>query len=347
MFNFSPQVKRVDKSVDEEIKIAFALVKEKRFDEALEGFRKVLRTNPGAKKAHLGAGSMLLRQERYDEALTHFQELMRLDPLMPKAYLAAGRVYLKQGDLQKSIESFQDALNIEATPQAYMSIGQVLIRQGNYDEAVQELRKALRLDPQLVAARTRLAQIYQRQGNLATAVSELKSALNINPTAWRTYEILGRIYVQQKEYGMARQSFEAALKYNSELSNISRLGLIEALIEENQVDEAKELLKQIPKLKALEPKKHKLWGDLYQRQGLLKEAAEEYRAATLLAAEEGATLDEFADLDALLEQDEAKWQDVIEPYRSAANKQISEAAKRRISEVKNRQSGNVRNPRQR
>jgi tetratricopeptide (TPR) repeat protein len=339
MYNFSPQVKRVGQSSDEEIKLAFALVKEKRFDEALEAFKKVLRTDPGAKKAHFGAGSMLVRQGRYDEALTHFQEVMRLDPLMPKAHLAAGRVYLKQGDLQKAIEAFQDALNIEASPQAYMSIGQVLMRQKNYDEAVQELRKALRLDPQLVAARTLLAQAYQKQGNLATAVSELKSALNINPTAWRTYEIVGRIYVQQKEYGAARQAFEAALKYNPELSNASRLGLIEALIEENQLDEASEMLKEIPKLKALEPKKHKLWGDLYQRQGLLKEAAEEYRAATLLAAEEGDTLDDLSDLDALLE-DEERWQEVIEPYRAAANRQVSEAANRRVSEAKNRQGAN-------
>jgi tetratricopeptide (TPR) repeat protein len=219
-----------------------------------------------------------------------------------------------------------------------MSIGQVLMRQKNYDEAIQELRKALRLDPQLVAARTLLAQAYQKQGNLATAVSELKSALNMNPTAWRTYETLGRIYLQQKEYGAARQAFEAALKYNPELSNASRLGLVEALIEENQLDEASEILRQIPQLKALEPKKHKLWGDLYQRKGLLKEAAEEYRAATLLAAEDGNTLDDLADLDALFE-DEDRWQEVIEPYKAAANREVSEAANRRLSEAKNRQGG--------
>src|SRR3569832_486983 len=136
MYNFSPQVKRVGQSSDAEIKLAFDLVKEKRFDEDLESFRKVLRSDPGAKIAHFGAGSMLVRQGRYDEALTHFQEVMRLDPLMPKAHLAAGRVYLKQGDLQKAIEAFQDALNIEASPQAYMSIGQKKKKQKKNDEAV-------------------------------------------------------------------------------------------------------------------------------------------------------------------------------------------------------------------
>jgi tetratricopeptide (TPR) repeat protein len=321
MSNFSPKVKRVGKGTEEELKLAVALAKEKRFDEALWGFKTILQSEPTSKAAHLGAGNMLFKQERYDEALIHFQEVMRLDPLMPKAPLAAGKIYLKQGNLEKALEVFQDAINLAPTfPQAYIGIAQVLIKQEKYDEAIEQLHKAVRLDPQLITVRLLVAQIYQKQRNLAKAISELK---------WPIYQSIGRIYLQQKEFSSAREAFQEALKFNPQVPYPAQLGLVEALIGENQLDEAIEILRPLPRLKSLEPNKHKLWGDIYQRQGLLKEATQEYRAAALLGAEQGDTLSELAELDVLFEQNNDRWQEVLEPFRAAATQRISEVQSRR------------------
>jgi tetratricopeptide (TPR) repeat protein len=339
MSNFTPQVKRVDTSLAEELMLAFAMAKEKRFDEALWSFKTILQSNPTAKLAHLGAGNMLFRQKRYDEALIHYQEVMRLDPLMPRAPLAAGRIYLRQGNWEKAIELFQDALNIDPTSSAaYMGLGQVLRRQKKYDEAIDHFRKALGLDPQLIPARVLVAQIYENQGNLAKTVSELKSALKLDPTRWRIYQYLGHVYLQQKEYSAAREAFQEALKFEPKFPHNARLGLVEALIAENHLEEATEILRQVPQYKPLDPKKHQLWGDIYQRQGLLKEATQEYRAATLLAVEKGDTMEELADLEAILEQDEDKWQEVLAPYKAAADKRVAEAQQRQRQNLQERRS---------
>jgi tetratricopeptide (TPR) repeat protein len=328
MTNFTPQVKRVGKNDKEQLKFAFGLAKEKRFDEALAEFETILQNNPSAKLAHLGAGNMLFRQERYDEALRRYQTVIRLDPLMSQAHIAAGRVYLRQGDLEQAKEKFQSALSIDPNlTDAYQSMGQVLARQEKYDEAIDQWRKALRLDPQLIPARLLMTQVYQTQGKLAEALAELKAAVNIDPTMWRIYQSLGRVYLQQKDYTSAIEAFEEVLKLNPDLPPAAQFGLVEALIAENQLEEAGEILRQMPKNKPLEPRKHQLWGDIYQAQGLLKEAREEYRAASLLAAEEGDTQDEFADLDKLFEQDEAAFQQ-IGFYRAAAEKRVSDAQQR-------------------
>jgi tetratricopeptide (TPR) repeat protein len=337
MSNFTPQVKRVDKNLAEELMLAFAMAKEKRFDEALWSFKTILQSNPTAKLAHLGAGNMLFRQKRYDEALIHYQEVMRLDPLMVRAPLAAGRIYIRQGNWEKATELFQDALNIDPTSsEAHMGLGRALMSQKKDNEAIQQFRNALRLDPQLIPARLLVAQIYENQGNLANTVSELRSALKIDPTRWRIHQYLGRIYLQQSEYGAARDAFQEALKFEPEFPHAARLGLIEALIAENHLEEATENLQQVPQYKPLDAKKHQLWGDIYQRQGLLKEATQEYRAATLLAAEKGDTLEELVDLDAILEQDEDRWQEVLEPYKAAANRRVSEAQNRRRTNLQER-----------
>ncbi|MFB8787452.1 MAG: tetratricopeptide repeat protein [Potamolinea sp.] len=330
MANFTPQVKRVGKNDKEQLKLAFGLAKEQRFDEALAEFETIIQNNPNAKLAHLGAGNMLFRQKRYDEALRHFQITTRLDPLMPQAQVGAGQAHLRRGDLEQALEKFQTALNVDPNyTEAYQGIGQVLAKQEKHDQAIQQWRNAQRLNPQLISVRLLMAQAYQKQGKLAESLSELKSALNIDPTRWRTHQGLGRIYLQQKEYVAAIEAFQTAHKLNPEISPAAKLGLIKALIEVQQLDEATALLKQVPRIKRIEARKHQLWGDIYQRQGLLKEAAEEYRAATLLAAEEGATLENLADLDAILaEDDEEKLQEIIEPYKAAAEQQLSEAQQR-------------------
>jgi hypothetical protein len=76
---------------------------------------------------------------------------------------------------------------------------------------------------------------------------------------------------------------------------------------------------------------------LYRRQGLLKEATDEYRAAALLAAEEGDTLEDLANWETLLAQDEEGWQDdeergqeLISSYKAAADKRVVEARQRRL-----------------
>ncbi|MBD2183273.1 tetratricopeptide repeat protein [Planktothrix sp. FACHB-1355] len=340
MANFTPQVKRLGKNEREQVKVGFALAKEKRFDEALSEFEAILKDNPASKPAHLGAGNMLLRQERYEEALEHFKAVKKLDPLMVQAPLAAGRVYLRQDNLAQALEEFKTALSIDPnSTQAYQSIGRILVKQEKYAQAEEQFRQALRLDPRLVPVRLQLAQIYQTQGKLPDAVSEIKTAINVDSKAWRAYQALGRIYTEQKNYKGAKEAFEKAVSLNPEMPPAARLGLIEALVQNNELEEAIEMLNQVPRVKQLAAKTHQLWGDIYQRQGLTKEAAEEYRAASLAASEAGDIPDELAELDAILEQDDTSSPNLISSYRSLALQQLTQAQTRARQNFQQRRQG--------
>jgi tetratricopeptide (TPR) repeat protein len=338
MTNFTPQVKRVVKNEQEPIKFAFSLAKEGRFDEALAQFETILQNNPASKLAQLGAGNMLFRLKRNDEALRRYYTVMQLDALMPQAQVGAGRVYFRRGELEQAAEKFQAAINIDPYfTEAYQGLGRVLAQQEKYDEAIQQWRQAQRINPQLIAVRLLINRAYQKQGKLAEALSELKSAINIAPNRWRTYQALGRIYLQLREYKAAKEAFQTVLELKPDIAPVAKFGLAKALIEEDQLEEATKILRQMPKSKRIEPRKHQLWGDLYRRQGLLKEATDEYRAAALLAAEEGDTLDDLAAWEALVAQDDEGWQDdeergeeVVSSYKAAADKRVVEARQRRL-----------------
>ena len=324
MSSFTPHIKRVTKQTGKSsMKIAFELIKENRYDEAVSAFEAIIEKEPDSKQAHLAIGNIYLKQKDYDKALTHFQMARKLDPMLVQSSLGVGNVYYEQKQLELAIRAFQDAINIDfKNPAGYLGMGRSLLKQKKYAQAKEQVEKALILNPQLIQGRLIVAQIYQQQGNLEEAITEIKSALKINPTVWIAYQSLGNIYLRQKKYNLSRKNFEEAQQLNPQLPVVAKMGYIEALIEDNALNEAREILKKMPNKEPIEARKQKLLGDVYSRQGLLKEATESYRAANILAAEEGEISSELSDLDLLLDEDETKLEEVLEAYKKKANQRI-------------------------
>lgn len=318
MTNFTPRIKRLNTGGQDQLKLGLALAKEGREKEALEQFQVVLQENPASVRAHLAAGGIQFKQKHYEEALAHFQAASKLDPMKPQPVLRAGKVYLKQRNLDEALQQFRAVTQLDPRAvQAYGAIGQILARQGKDTEAIEEFRKALRLDPQAKAVRLRLAQVYVRQEKFPEAIAELKTAITVNSESWQAHAELGRIYLKQQDYKAASEMLGKAVALNSELTPALRLNLVEALTQNGQVEQAIALLKDIPQSKPLLAKQHKLWGDIYYRQGLHKEATEEYRAATLLGTSADADSEMMDSLDAL--EDEDNWEELAGSYKSSAD----------------------------
>lgn len=335
--DIAPQVSDRDR-----LKIGLSLAKEKRLDEALDEFKAVLGNNSSSIPAHMGAGTVYLRQKRYDEAMNHFQSAVKLDPLMSKAALKVGRIYFIKGELDKAAEEFQNALNLDPkSTQAYIAMGQVFMKQKDYEAAIKQISKALRLNPQLAKARLLVAQIYKAQGKIPEAIATLNSVLTIDPKLFLPYLLIGRLHLIQKEYGLAKEAFQKII--NNELptpgANLAKLlGFAEALTGVNELEEAVQILRNLPEVDAIAAKKHQLFGDVYYKQGLFRQATEEYQAAKLLASQEENAIDETDDFDILLEQDDTQWEDLASTYRALGKSLLSDPSnpqtpQRRISSL--------------
>ncbi len=332
---FTPKVKRVVKNEQELLRLGFSLMREKRLEEAQEQFEEVLENNPTSKGALLAMGGLHLRQRSYDQALANFQTLMKSDPIAAQGPLGVGQAYLGKGELDKALTNFQNAINLDPKlTQAYLGLGRVMLAKEKPEEAIQQFRKALRLDPQLSFARVGMAQAYNRQGNSDEALSELKAAQTMDAKNWMVHMQMGGLYLRQQNYRDAKLAYEEAFSLNPEVPAPMRLGLVEALIQNNDLDEAAQMLKELPQNPQLAPRIHKFWGDIYQQKGMAKEAAEEYRAATLLAAEDGKSLDDLnaTDLDTLSSLDQSGWEKLADNYRTSASTLIRESAERRRAE---------------
>jgi tetratricopeptide (TPR) repeat protein len=326
MTQFTPSIKRVEPSqinVKASLDKVKSLTKEKRFEEALAETEIVLKADPSNLSAHQAAGNLKVRLKRNDEALTHFQTIIRLDPRKAKAYLRAGKIYIDQRKFDKALEQFESALKIDPKLTAgYLGAGQAMVEQEKYDDAIKQFSTALRLNPRLVPARQRLALAHSKQHQYTEAIAQLKAALRIDPASVTVYAGLGRIYLLQKDFGAAREAYQEALNLKPEGSLSIHLGLAEALIAENRLAEATKLLTDIPQKDQDSARMHKIWGDLYKRQGLFKEATEAYQAALLVSGSD--SLDSLGDLDFMSEEEGAEWEELAESYSVKANSKVAE-----------------------
>ena len=299
------------------------LMKEKRFDEALEAFEACLEADPNSAQAHAAAGRIKYRQQRLEEALAHFQEAIRISPTSPAAYVRAARTQSRLGNLDKAKVLLEDA--IKANPRtsiAYAGLGEVHMRQAEFEPAVKRLNQALRLNPRLVQARQRLATAYSRMEKLPEALEQLNAALRIEPNNDSLLASRGRLLLTTGDHAGARKAFDEAIELNPEAGAGTRLGLADALINLGQLEEAEKALSSTSQRDQFAARVHKLWGDLYYAQGEHKQSVESYRAASLIGSQDELDLDAPDLLD--VSDEDVEWETMATNMKSSVTTAVEE-----------------------
>lgn len=111
-----------------------------RYEEAVDGFRDWIRTDPTVVAAYRGWAEALAAQGRYPEALEVLESSPRYGE-SPVLQCAAGRIHLIRGRLQEAESTFRAALTLDPdSPEALNRLGEALAKQGEGPEA----RKAWR-----------------------------------------------------------------------------------------------------------------------------------------------------------------------------------------------------------
>ena len=338
MSKFTPTIKRVEpksQGKQSQLKLGAQLLKEKRFEEAEAEFTAFIRENPTSLRGNLALGNLKYRTKDYEEALDYYKTAIRLDPAKTPGYLRAARVYLKQNQPDNALEQFNNVLKLDPKSfLAYVGMGYVYFVKSEYEQAVGYFSKAIKLNPRSPMARLRLALTFIRMEKLSEAVSQINSAVRLEPQNPQAYAALGQIYLQRQEYSAAVETFQLSAQQKPEMSASTRFGLVEALIQCEQLEEAEELLTQMPETEKYAVVRHKLWGDIYHRQGLFREATEEYNAAKLLNSEDGAELNELENIDFSLEEDDLEWEKLAGKYKKSTNNMLSDMRTQSLLRIK-------------
>ena len=319
---WTPRVRRVvANSEQERLTYAGSLLRERKFEEAGEAFEQVLEQNDRSLGALLGLGITHLASRKPAEALTYLTKAMEVDPLTPQAPLQAGVAALALGELEQAQAYFSNALQLEPSQSgAHLGLAQVLQKKNELEPAIEHARAALRFDPAMNAARMLMAQLQKRSGNVTVAIEELQSLLRAHPgqpaasvllasmysennqdeqalelleasTKLRpdqasVWSLQGRLRMKMKDYAGAEASFRKASELRTK-DTFGPLRIVEAMVPQGKLDEAMEMLEDVPRRGPAAALVFKFYGDIYAARKNYDEAVASYRAAMLNSKDGG------------------------------------------------------------
>lgn len=243
--------------------------KQKRFDVAIEEFRKATESDPKLAEAFLDLGVEYMQTHDYGAAIAPLKRAVELQPNLDDAHLQLGYALLSQGYAAEAIPHLERVHAVDA-------LGIAQIQTGQYREAVNNLSAALAKHPNapdllyylgrasgLLSKRTidTLTQAYpdsarthQAMGEnyyvlrqMPQAENELQTALTQRPDIPGLHLELGLVYASAAQWPKAEEEFRAEVKLqpgNAEANY--RLG--SALLQQGKVKEAREALERADSL---------------------------------------------------------------------------------------------------
>uniref|UniRef100_A0A8C0TXI0 Tetratricopeptide repeat domain 13 n=1 Tax=Cyanistes caeruleus TaxID=156563 RepID=A0A8C0TXI0_CYACU len=129
----------------------------------------------------LAIAYVLIGNGLYDEAIRHFSTMLQEEPELVSAIYGRGIAYGKKG-LHEAIESFKEALKQKADfIDAYKSLGQAYRELGNFDAATESFQKALLLNQNHVQTLQLKGMMLYHHGSLDEALKNFKRCLQLEP----------------------------------------------------------------------------------------------------------------------------------------------------------------------
>jgi len=173
----------------------------KRYNEALEAYKKSFQINPNWKAAY-GIGSDYLRVENPTEAIVYFRKALHLKEDESLIWYSLGYSYGKLNENDQAIPALQKAVEIKPDyTDAWYNLGSVLFKSGRYKEAVEAYKTTTNLNPKDAEAYAFLGLAYSNINNFEKAVESLQKAVKIAPNNDGYRQNLTMLETKLKEQG--------------------------------------------------------------------------------------------------------------------------------------------------
>lgn len=272
-----------------------SLVREKRLDEAAPYVERVQEIDPTNTTAALMAAQIGVRGGNSEYAEANYHKALQADPRNMRALMGLARLHNQNKKPEAAIEVLKTA--VEVDPQSARVRRQLaaLLRQNSQaDEAKAQLEHALAANPSDRGTAVQLANVCMRDGDKAEAISILEKALEGQPGNRRLTMSLGRMKLRAEDY----EGAETVLRplASSERGALARIALVQSLIPQHKLSEARSLLARSSRGSKTSSLVHRLYGDAFVEEEKWESAEQSYRAGVAAMRQGGDEL--LAEIDA-------------------------------------------------
>jgi tetratricopeptide (TPR) repeat protein len=180
---------------DEYRRLALLLHENRDFDQSIEIYLDLLKSDPDNSGLHNDYGIVLLAQNKIPEASAEFKEALRIEPTMPVAHNNMGLCLMRSLKLNEAIAEYQNALELDPkSPHTRTSLGTALGMKGDLDGAIAQFREIIENDPDDAYAHANLGHALQLKKDFSAAIPELKKAVELDDQIPVTQNDLAWLY---------------------------------------------------------------------------------------------------------------------------------------------------------
>lgn len=193
--------------------VASALGEEKKYDEEIQAWQKVLAIDASDSRAHSNLGIALAATGKVDEAFEEYQKALRIEPNSSKTHNNYGTALAQTGRMREAIEQFQKAVEINpGNASAHTNLGGALAQEGRMSEGLEHCRLAIELDPKLADAENNLGGVLALAGNLGEAETHFRNAVALAPDSVNYRMNMARVLAAEGKFHDAVPGLEEAVQ---------------------------------------------------------------------------------------------------------------------------------------
>lgn len=273
--------------------LAFSYSQVNRYPDAIAIYKALCESQPEMARWFYGLGYQYYAQQQYAQAVTHFDEALKVNPdyivvLYRKGYALSQ--LKKTGAALTSLEKCRTVFNALPSGEtkdrerkhyadACFQQGKIFGKVGNHRLAEERLLEAVKLMPNDPNAHYNLAKVYIALERFEEAIVHLEEAQRLSSQSQHyILDYLGRAYTGMGQYKRALEIYETMPPHIQKRAYILR-NMAEVYIQLERWDQAQTTLEQAVKCEYKNHNGHYWLGHVYQNQGNLRRAAQEYQKA--------------------------------------------------------------------
>jgi tetratricopeptide (TPR) repeat protein len=173
-------LKMYPQSTDALFELARLNIREKRYDEAAQGFEKLLETNDP--RGFAGLMDTKIAEGHWSEAIRFAEKYVQQSPDRPDYRMALASAYVGAGQFSQAADQYQVLLNKDSSSaDLYIRIGEAKLQGKDFQGAMNFFEKAKEFDPHNPAPLVDMAQVYDQTGHPDFARKEYENAIKIQP----------------------------------------------------------------------------------------------------------------------------------------------------------------------
>jgi tetratricopeptide (TPR) repeat protein len=159
-----------------------ALYEQKKYEEALEEYQKVIEENPDLYLTFDKIGICYLRLNNQEKAIEYFKKMLEHDPQSLGTLINLSAIYFEQGNLEEGMKYFKQLDESTLTDKGtFYNIGVLLFKNNQIDMAIEYLGKCVAMDPDFVDGYYQLGLANLNKGDMEEAKKNFKKVIELAP----------------------------------------------------------------------------------------------------------------------------------------------------------------------